>query len=289
MSNGDTYKVTYDDGHSEMETLSELETLAETGMDNVQSIEPDSVMVHCPNCHEENEIHWSDLTSVLSSPCPECLRDEGDEVAMCIGPDYEKAAAGFKLHREQLGKLLRSRRPDYWDYVIHFCKYDAFISILRDGRLEARPTGLFKVPAVCMTDAPIHVASHFTSYGEYGLVFSKAAVLVAGGGPAVYLNDQVIEAQKKHGPPGTDGFSDALKPFVNVYRHKATAPKHASAKFVDFLHHREWRVPHDINLQDVEPEGLVLPEGTDVDRVLGPAWEHLLTAAYRYGTVRRTT
>ncbi len=180
-------------------------------------------------------------------------------------------------------RKLRARptRADYWEYLIHFCTPKQFESILKDRAIYAAKTGYFKAPAVCLTDAPVAFTKELEErHGSCGFVFRKARVLKEGGGPAVYLSPAVLEAQKR-----ALGFSEELKPFVNIVR-----PPKMAGKFLtsyDWLHEREWRLAKDIEFDEMEPEAVVLPPRTEPRFSAFHSPLRVIEAARMYGELVR--
>lgn len=175
--------------------------------------------------------------------------------------------------------LVRSGRTDYWEGLVHFCTADQFASIYADERVKASTTGYFKVPAVCLSEATLGNWSELQKkHGSFGYVFRKREVIAAGGGPALYIPQDVLTAQKY-----PKGFCDEIKPFVNLLRIPSVTP--TSTKY-DFLHEREWRVPGDITFDKTEPFGVII-DWKEVSTAL-PGWRQVFGAAMRYEELNET-
>jgi hypothetical protein len=153
---------------------------------------------------------------------------------------------------------------------------------MEEERIRAQNTGYFGVPAVCMTEAPVHFNEEFLHrYGSYGIVFRKGDVIRAGGGPAVYLLDCILEAQKEY------GFHDKFKPFLNVIRLPGIAPREKVKKKVDYLHDREWRFPTDVEFAKLSPLAVILPPESGLSTFSGPGGKALLKIAWKFKEIRR--
>ncbi|MFA9480039.1 hypothetical protein ACERK3_17315 [Phycisphaerales bacterium AB-hyl4] len=169
--------------------------------------------------------------------------------------------------------LIRPGRTDYWEGVIHFCEPEEFAAIHRDDRIKACSTGYFKRPAVCLTEATQGNWSELQRvHGPFGYVFRKRQLIEIGGAPAIYMPYNLLEAQK------VIGFSDKVKPFVNLLHLRSTdlsgPPRH------DYLHEREWRVPHDIVFNNAEPFGVIVDWSQF--SIATPNWEHVWSALMRF-------
>ena len=125
---------------------------------------------------------------------------------------------------------------------------------------------------MCLTEAPLSFSAAFReSYGPFGVVFRKARILEVGGGPALYFTEGALAAQK------SIGVAAEARPFINVIRR--------GTRRMDFHHEREWRVPHDLDLESVRPEALVLPPASSGQRFGGKGWEEMLDAAWEWGEI----
>jgi hypothetical protein len=246
----------------------------------------------CPQCGEALELEGN-----LQLACTVCggtyhastleeAAEASDEICSHCGEymplyyyvpnSFAARAAEYEWVRNGAGRheLERRGRGDYWEGLIHFCKRDEFISIIKEEKIRAGPTGLFRERAVCLTETPsTECAELQKKHGDHGFVFRKSDLMRIGGAPAIYLLPSMIEAQRAAG-----GFAAALRPYVNVLRTPKIAP---TERRNDFLHEREWRVPCDIDLQQVRPFGIILPEGHR-ERFGGEDRETILGAAQAY-------
>ena len=174
------------------------------------TLEPDSLEIYCTRCGWRDDCDLEDARGWFASACPDCeLNDFGDGHLMVVGSrDYELTMYEAFHDKESPVRFEVDGRPDYWEMVTHFCSQEAFVQITEERRIRMAPTGLLGVPAVCLTDAPYEVSSHFKRrYGPCGFVFRKHDLLKIGGGPALYMNDIIIEAQQKV------GFAGEILPF----------------------------------------------------------------------------
>jgi len=165
-------------------------------------------------------------------------------------------------------------RPDYSEYVAHFTKdripndarrldsshpsiiatsaRDRLISILRTRCILATPMPWTARNAVAFTECPWgSLIDHTRRYSAYGFGFAKARVFAAGGGPAIYLRQDLLEKQQEyHHKSDTKqtGFHPHLwsfvTPFVPGYAPQSHLEKYWKREYpIDFSHEREWRVP----------------------------------------------
>jgi len=156
----------------------------------------------------------------------------------------------WKVNGKRQAALARPKRADYWEGVIHFCSASAFTGIYNDRCIRANKTGLFDVPAVCLTETPVGNWEEIQEvYGQFGFVFRKRDLIKDGGGPCISISEDLLFAQKKK------GFAEKVKPFVNLLRIPSATP---GKKKYDYLHHREWRLPHDLAFDKVEPYAVIV-------------------------------
>lgn len=282
------YTAWCENEHRTFLTLDRLDETLQAGScpkcwGSVLRTQPETIHVHCLDCRTQHDGPWCDIVSFFHAPCLTCTANSESEAGgrfHVVGSsaaeisDYEEMGV-----REDIQLEHRDARPDYWEFVIHFCEPDAFESIVKANRIVASLTGYFKTAAVCLTDAPIAFTGRIEEvFGECGFVFRKAILLEHGGGPAVYLAPDVLRAQVKA------GFSDALKPFVNIVRPPALSTSYIRTH--DWLHEREWRFPRDIEFDEIQPEGVVLPQGAGRFRRFGSPLV-VMDAARRFGELDR--
>lgn len=267
-------------GHSRLLTATELEFLIRSGefgcnrcSRQVDLLEPDEIALECRICSdvfEEQGLEAAQLT--IESDCPSCKHRDFNDDSIHVPTSWESLEGSYEWMRSgKDGKpLRRPGRTDYWEGVIHFCSATEFAQIQESGRVKASPTGYFKVPAVCLSEATEGGWSELRNlHGEFGYVFHKRDLLKIGGGPAVYLNPKTLAAQNRK------GFADQVKPFVNVLRTYANAP---GKRRYDYLHEREWRTAEDIVLRDTRPYAVIRGE-FDIST---PGWDHIFGALIQY-------
>jgi len=102
--------------------------------------------------------------------------------------------------------------------------------ILSDGCLKASETGYYGkiegTKAICFTDLTVRgLLRHSKKYSPFGIAFLKELVYEKGGGPALYIRDDIIK--------NANYLPEDLKPFINKI----------NLRNYDFHHEREWRIP----------------------------------------------
>lgn len=274
------FRVGCEKGHSRLLTATELETLIRGGefacnrcSGEVDLLEPDEIALECRICSdvfEERGLEAAQLT--IEGDCPSCELREFNDDSIHVPGSWQTMEGSYEWM--QSGKedepLRRLGRTDYWEGVIHFCSAKEFAQIQESGRIKASPTGYFKVPAVCLSEATEGGWDELRElHGDFGYVFHKREFLKVGGGPAVYLNPKTLAAQKRQ------GFAEEIKPFVNVLRTHSNAP---GKRRYDYLHEREWRTSGDIVFRETEPYAVI--KG-DFD-VSTPGWAHIFGALMSY-------
>jgi hypothetical protein len=231
----------------------------------------------CSMTYEAKTLEEANLAA--SEPCIHCRVFEKSAFFRVPGSHAEDIGE-YEWSRSSTNpkRLARIGRKDYWEGLIHFCNRDQFISILKDGKIKANPTGYFKSPAVCLTETPSHDCAELKkTHGDYGLIFQKKELIQIGGNPALYLGSAMINEQLTNG-----GFATAVKPFVNLLR----TPGKAGFRPYNFLHEREWRVLGNIEIKQIKPFGIILPEGTGRRRFRGKDGELILLAARMYNGIQ---
>jgi hypothetical protein len=252
---------------------------------SIADVLPAEVEVRCFECGWFSTVHWRNAMEWLSTPCSTCTQNNdtpsGNIHVVNSLADRTSPYDDF-LCKNDAALDQREDRDDYWEYLIHFCRPDAFANILTERCIRASPTGRFGLSAVCLTDTPVKYAAEFRqTYGPFGLAFRKSEVLRYGGNPVLYLTDALIARQQAAG-----GFATELKPFVNVVRISGIKGAPATgARRVDFMHDREWRVAADIDLDVLPPVGLVLLPGDKSTRFPAAHRELILEAATHFGEV----
>ncbi len=145
-------------------------------------------------------------------------------------------------------------------YVAHFTKGDTAFSnlesMLNDNVIQAHNLPWNDRRAVCFTECPwSSLLAHAEQYSAYGIGFRKERVFAAGGGPAYYVRNDLFGQQQWVGVNYT---------FVTPYwpgSRPATKARHDKDSHpIDYLHEREWRVPHDFTFQLNQVEFVILPD-----------------------------
>jgi hypothetical protein len=245
------YEVSCENGHSQELTATELERLIRSGEYECPNCEKTLTLtsdldLECYICADVSNV--SDLgeaSNTMESRCMACEQHGLGECSIHVRDSWEYFEAEYYWRLNGLDEkpLQRKGRTDYWEAVIHFCEVDEFVSSYKQRKIGAGVTGYFRVPAVCLTEAPAGNWKDLQRrHGSFGYVFLKRDLIAAGGGPAVYLSEMLIDAQEKAG-----GFSNELKPFVNLLRISSTPDKRKH----DFLHEREWRLPRDLSFNRI--------------------------------------
>ena len=266
----------------ELDEVLEMGNCPSEGCDSpIVDVDPGALEVQCVECEWQEACSWNDAMTWLTAECPRCRSnaETSGEIRLVGTRQHEIGIYESFAQNVDVSSLRRKRRPDYWEIVIHFTNRENFISICKQGKIQAKVTGYFQEPAVCLTDTPIEFSSELKStYGEFGFVFKKSDVLTAGGGPVAYLSDAIIRQQRALG-----GFSDAMKPFINIVRIPSTAPVDVKKRKIDFLHDREWRLPSDLDFSSLQPIGIVLPDRPNRNRFSGIGGREIFEAAREYG------
>jgi hypothetical protein len=216
----------------------------------------DELELQCHVCHmvfpvttledAHSEIGWG------CEPCRSLREFDGDSIH--VPGSFQARFDAYRWHQEDQDPkpIVVDGRTDYWEGLIHFCELHEFIGIVRDERIRAAPTGLFKRPAVCLSEATMgNWESLQGKHGKFGFVFRKRTILDVGGAPVIYLPPHLIRAQTANG-----GFAPEVQPFVQLLRTRRMNPTRPP---FDFLHEREWRVPGDIDLTaDNKPFAVII-------------------------------
>ncbi len=161
------------------------------------------------------------------------------------------------------------RQPDFSDFVVHFTKsatpycadkhpekvaditgLDArarLFTILQSGRLRATPMPWTNKPDVCFTECTWpSLLMHARRYSPYGVGFTKQFLFSLGGGPAIYLRQDLWQRQKDNADFDKELFA-FMTPFAPAY----ASPEYLKNEWkgrdpIDYTYEREWRTPRDI-------------------------------------------
>lgn len=114
--------------------------------------------------------------------------------------------------------------------------FELLKNILSEKSLKASETGYyhskFHTKSVCFADLTVRgLQRHSKNYSPFGLSFLKELVFEKGGGPALYIREDLLRSNNE--------IPDNLKPFINKI----------NINSFDFHHEREWRVPNDFKFE----------------------------------------
>lgn len=223
-----------------------------------------SFVLKC-GCDFSTSASFSELETYLNGGCPDSSPDieapanrHFHHITIKESNYFLYSRYLWQVQRTSANKMLSIGRNDFWEYLIHFTSSKRINEIKESDSICAKQTGYFsrtkgyggKSLSVCLTEAPATVSDDFfKKFGSVGFVFRKSDLIHLGAQPIIHLSEKLIKTQI-----ASKGFDDALVPFVQLYR----PPKqHGAAKPYDYVFEREWRVPDDINFEDVKPVGLL--------------------------------
>jgi len=160
-------------------------------------------------------------------------------------------------------------QPDFSDFVVHFTKSlppycigmhpdkykdisamgarERLWAMLEQGKLRATPMPWTNKPAVCFTECTWpSLLTHAKRYSPYGIGFKKSFLFANGGGPAIYMRQDLWKKQKAKGD-----FESTLFAFITPL-----APEYAPTDYLekdwngrepcDYTYEREWRMAKDL-------------------------------------------
>lgn len=183
----------------------------------------------------------SESNEIFGNICSSCFYDDNEEIENAINfikPDNlsqslesEKEKKYFKFSMENSDMsilcthLIRSDNADN--------AFEILQKILREKMVKASTTGYYNrvsgTKSVCLTELTTKgLLQHSKIYSPFGLGFLKGWIFKIGGGPALYVREDLIKGKT---------IPDEIKPFINKI----------NLDSFDYHHEREWRVPHDIN------------------------------------------
>ena len=172
-------------------------------------------------------------------------------------------------------------RPDFSDCVAHFTKstspcsgdmgnmpataLERLIQILSQGTIKASTMPWTNKDAVCFTECPFYsMFEHKENYSAYGLGFKKKTVYNSGGGPAIYMRQNVHDAQLNNFAMNSNstikGFHKDVYAFVTPFRpsYGTYSPK------CDYTSEREWRTPQSFTFSVDDIEFITVQSYSDV-------------------------
>lgn len=175
-------------------------------------------------------------------------------------------------------------RPDFSDYVAHFTKnalpcsgqqgnipttaLDRLISILMQHKIKASVMPWTNKDAACFTECPFYsMFDHKVEYSAYGIGFKKETVFNAGGGPAIYMRQNLHDIQINNFTMNANnivkGFHKDVYAFVTPF--KPSYGGHTPP--CDYTREREWRTPSDFHFNISEIEFIVVQSLADVNNI----------------------
>lgn len=214
---------------------------------------PDDTFVECCSCgllHEGNCMvpMGSEGSQVFGDICNDCFYDDEHDIEQAL----EYVGLDRMLSKEKARYYFRhaAENPDLTICCTHLINasddeqaFETLCSILHDQTIKASITGYYGrihgTEAVCLTELTIRgLLEHAKTYSPFGLGFLKGWIFAQGGGPALYIRDDLIGRQDAQGVVET-----RLRPSVNKI----------NLDTYDSHHEREWRVPMDLHfgLEDV--------------------------------------
>ncbi|MEM7493489.1 MAG: terminase [Pseudomonadota bacterium] len=146
------------------------------------------------------------------------------------------------------------------DYVAHSTKGNDACANLEDmltnGQINASRLPWNNREAVCFTECPwSSLLAHAEQYSSFGLGFAKARVFAAGGGPAYYVRNDLFGQQQWEGTNYT-----FVTPYWPAFRPASKAGHDKQSHPIDYLHEREWRVPHNFTFTLQQVEFVIMPD-----------------------------
>jgi len=276
------YSVSCENGHSQTLDATELEELINSGNYSCDECDLDveldsSITLECRICSDVFDVSTlEEARYTIEEDCQACDYRGFSDQSIHLPHSWYHYMNEYEWMRsgKDIKVLLRKNRKDYWEGLVHFCNAKEFVSIYNDGHIRCSNTGYFKVPAVCLTEAPFDAWGDFKErHGDFGFVFQKRDVIKAGGSPACYLSEKLIKSQNKYG-----GFDPTLKPFVNLLRIPSANPGKSKH---DYLFERESRTPSNIYFKKTPVFGVILGEFTKKT----PGWKQIMSAAMNYEEV----
>lgn len=198
-------------------------------------------LLHNPDCI----ISFSkDFTECFGFICEECFYGEEFEYfGIAIDDLKEKQKSYYKN---------AAVNPDLTILCTHLIKEDTdeaclvtLKKILKEGRLIAAPTGYYvhttSPKSVCFSELSLRgLTQHALRYSHFGLAFLKGWIEERGGGPALYVREDLLKHER---------LPIAIQPFVNKI----------SLGNWDFHHEREWRVPGDVEFRHADVHVIYAP------------------------------
>lgn len=109
------------------------------------------------------------------------------------------------------------------------------------------------------------ILAHTKEYSSFGLGFEKSLLFDQGGGPAIYLRQDLHDAQMGYSCQKNlllKGFDPKLYAFVTPFNPDYASPSYKAKhkmKTTDFTHEREWRTPSDFTFRLDQVSFVVLP------------------------------
>lgn len=138
---------------------------------------------------------------------------------------------------------------------------DRLINILKTRTVYASPMPFLPTDqrAVCFTECNWKGLTRLAdSYSPYGIVFSKRLIFDAGGGPALYLRGDLLQAVGGKIP-------EELHPFIAPFDPDG---KIKAGLRLDWLHEREWRLPGDLKFEYADIKHVLVESNKDSTEIV---------------------
>lgn len=204
----------------------------------------DDSVIQCDRCglnHTEDCIvsFDSEFVDEFGHVCKKCFDRYGDLIEQIKKP-FETDGLQHIIERiERDKKFYIEEARENFDLTValtHLIKSDNPFGLLKrildEKCLKSSQTGYFgkkdNTQAVCFADLTVRgLLRHSKKYSPFGLAFLKQSIYERGGGPALYVRENIIREE--------NNLTVNLKPFINKI----------NLNSYDFHHEREWRVAQD--------------------------------------------
>jgi hypothetical protein len=155
------------------------------------------------------------------------------------------------------------------DVIAQLSAYERLVRIVQEGVIRATNMPWTHRPCVCFTECVWgSLLDHAQRYSPYGVGFHKSVLFEAGGGPAIYMRQDLFRAGRDHG-----GWPDEVWPYITPFVPEYASEEHRQTHWAgratacDYTHEREWRVPHDFAFQVSDIEFLTVASYEDEARM----------------------
>jgi hypothetical protein len=156
------------------------------------------------------------------------------------------------------------KHPEGVEEIVGVSARDRLVRILQLLNIKATHMPWTDCPAVCFTECTWpSLMRHAERYSSYSVGFQKSLLFGQGGGPAIYMRQDLYWEEEREG-----GFLPSIKAFLTPFAPEYAPESHKKGgRAIDYSHEREWRVPNDLRFAVEALELITVRCHADIDYI----------------------